>query len=227
MRGRILLGLLFVLIGLAWLLDVYGYTVFPGGLSVWWPSILVVVGLAKLAASPRWWGGPVGLIVAGGVLQAWRLGYLPGLSWKVVAPIAIILAGLLILFAPRRWGDERAWEERWRRDTEPHRIEREDTVVFASGDRRAPAEEYKGGELTAVFGHLNADLREAKLPAEGAHLKATSVFGGVDIRVPAGWRVEVKGTPVFGKVQNRTTPGPGPTLQVEAVSVFGDVDVTN
>jgi hypothetical protein len=81
----------------------------------------------------------------------------------------------------------------------------------------------------AIFGGVELDLREAELPAEGVWLSAFAVFGGVDVRVPEGVRVELTGFALFGgrEVQGDEVPA-GPdavVLRVHGVAVFGGVHV--
>lgn len=227
MKGRIVAAILLLAIGLAWLLEIQGRTIFPGGWSVWWPAILIVVGLAQMAVAPRNWRGGAVLVLIGAVFQAWTLGYLSDDIWVYAAPVALIVIAILILLPPWRTRTPAAAAGAPWREGPPGKIGPEDVAVF-SGHRLDAQGEYKGGELTAVFGNLDADLRQARLPPEGARMKATSVFGGVHIRVPADWRVEVHGTPVLGRTANLTVTRPdGPKLDIEAVAVFGNVEVTN
>ena len=59
---------------------------------------------------------------------------------------------------------------------------------------------------------------------------ATVAFGGINIVVPRGWRISVRSTPIFGGVEDKTDhsqtpPSDAPTLHVDAVCVFGGVDI--
>jgi hypothetical protein len=57
------------------------------------------------------------------------------------------------------------------------------------------------------------------LDPDGATLAVTAAFGGVDVIVPRGWRVESKGTPIFGGFDNTADAPPegtdAPTLTVD------------
>src|SRR5206468_9251950 len=39
-RGRVLVGIVLLVAGVAWLLDLAGYPIFPGGFSTWWPLLV-------------------------------------------------------------------------------------------------------------------------------------------------------------------------------------------
>jgi hypothetical protein len=88
----------------------------------------------------------------------------------------------------------------------------------------------QGAWLTAIFGGITLDLRGARPAREGASVNATVAFGGVDILVPKGWRISVRSTPIFGGLDDKTDhsepPAPdAPTLHVDALTVFGGVDI--
>lgn len=226
MRGRIVLAVILLVVGISGLLNAIGYGVFPGGIGVWWPSILIILGLVQIVANGKEWRGGVVLLGLGAILQAWTLDLLPDRWWVYAAPAALIALALLLLLPPYTRAPS-GWRETARTQWRAEHGGQGDLAIFSDHQTR-PEGEWRGGELTSVFGNLRADLTQVKLPPEGASMKATGVFGGVDVRVPPGWRVEMKGVPVFGRVRNETRPPPdGPVLRVEAVGVFGHVDVAN
>jgi hypothetical protein len=58
----------------------------------------------------------------------------------------------------------------------------------------------------------------------------TAAFGGVDLLVPRGWRISVRSTPILGGLEDKTDhtvalPDDAPVLHVDAVVVFGGVDI--
>jgi hypothetical protein len=103
-------------------------------------------------------------------------------------------------------------------------------VAVFSGARRAgrwrPA---RRETAVAVFGGVELDLRDAELPREGVRLSAWALFGGIDVTVPEGTRVELSGFAVFGgrnvEGGDRPTDPTGFVLRVQAVAVFGGVNV--
>jgi hypothetical protein len=54
-------------------------------------------------------------------------------------------------------------------------------------------------------------------------------FGGVGIVIPEGWRVEVKGIPLFGgwsnKIGRDSVGADAPLLSIEALVAFGGLDI--
>lgn len=87
---------------------------------------------------------------------------------------------------------------------------------------------FEEASVTAIFGGVAFDLRQTQI-SNNAVVHATAIFGGVDILVPPGCRVEVSGVPVFGGVDNQTAKSAqapdAPVLLLDAVAIFGGVDV--
>ena len=104
------------------------------------------------------------------------------------------------------------------------------TAVFGGPKIVSTARSFRGGWLTAIFGGITLDLRGAQPAPEGASINATVAFGGIDILVPTGWRISLRTTPIFGGVEDKTDhsvtpPEDAPVLHVDAVCLFGGVDI--
>ena len=102
-------------------------------------------------------------------------------------------------------------------------------VAIQGGEELASrAQAFRGGSLLAWQGGIEADLRGAQLAPGGAQLTVHALMGGIDIRVPAGWRVESRMRALAGGVDVRV-PEPedaaAPTLTLEGLAVFGGVSV--
>jgi hypothetical protein len=102
-------------------------------------------------------------------------------------------------------------------------------AVFGGAVRKGRWTPARQETAVAVFGGVELDYRDAALPAGTSQLRAFAVFGGVDVAVPEGVRVEMTGFAVFGGREARgddaAAPG-APVLRVHAVAVFGGVSVT-
>jgi hypothetical protein len=92
---------------------------------------------------------------------------------------------------------------------------------------KSRAQAFRGGSMFSWFGGIAVDLREAQL-APKAHLDVHSLFGGVAIRVPPGWRVESEITALAGGVAVNV-PEPeaddAPTLHITGLTALGGVAV--
>jgi hypothetical protein len=102
-------------------------------------------------------------------------------------------------------------------------------AVFSGARQVVHCDHFRHADVSAVFGGATLDLRDAHLDP-GASVDATAVFGGVDVLVPPGWRVELSGLPLFGGYDDKTRgteppPPEAPVLRVVATAVFGGVAV--
>ena len=114
MRGRLVMGLLLLIVGVWWILELAGVDVPPGGLGTWWPSLLIAWGLSRYVVHPRWRLGPLFLIALGALLQADKLGYLPERALAYSIPVFLLLMGLALVLSVRRHRRVHG-QEPWRR----------------------------------------------------------------------------------------------------------------
>ena len=88
-------------------------------------------------------------------------------------------------------------------------------------------EEFKGCNMTAVFGGIDCDLKNSIIN-DDIVINVSAIFGGVDIKVPSNVKVKVASTPIFGGVSNeRKNPKDekAKTIYVNATCIFGGVDI--
>ena len=89
---------------------------------------------------------------------------------------------------------------------------------------------FRGGEMTAVMGHSDLDLRKTTIaPGEEAIIEVFTVMGGTTIRVPEGWSVEVRAVPIAGGVKDRRSgprdlPG-APRIVVRGFIMMGGLNI--
>jgi predicted membrane protein len=219
--GRLLLGLVVVALGLVFLLDAAGALDADRAIDRWWPLVFVAAGVLTLAERPPAVARGLVLLGAGAVLLLFTTHVLEEDAWKYVWPISLIVVGVVIVW-------------RWPGLTVPRGVNEEDvirsTAVFGGPKLKCTSQQFHGAWLTAVFGGIELDLREALPAAEGASVNATAAFGGIEVLVPKGWRISVRCTPIFGGVEDKTEPaGPlpddAPALHIDAVTVFGGVEI--
>ncbi|WP_127782831.1 LiaF domain-containing protein [Rhodococcus sp. X156] len=103
-------------------------------------------------------------------------------------------------------------------------------AVFGGTERRGRWRPAQRVVAVALFGGVTLDLREAELPPDVLDLQCYAAFGGVQVTVPEGTRVEMTGFSLFGG-RSVTASGasavPGaPVIRLRAVAFFGGVEVT-
>jgi hypothetical protein len=212
--GRLFFGVLIVAVGAVLLLD--NAEVLDAGevFSTWWPVVVILAGLLMLIANPRHW--PVAVIIMG-VGVAWLLSSLDIVDISdVIWPAAIILVGLLVIFG-------RGLTSRTETGDQVNSFN-----IFSGSEIASHSKEFRGGSVTAVFGGAEIDVRDA-VPTADARLDVFTAFGGIEIRVPGGWHVPVRGLPLFGGIENITAkeqlPADAPILPVHATALFGGIEI--
>lgn len=226
--GGFWFGIALVVVGVGLLLDAFGLVEFGTVLSQWWPSILMFIAVAQLASGSGSVVGSAILFTIGALLQLGKLDYLPGGFWSAFWPIVLIIIGLSFI------------SSRWKKKTIPisdkndgeinsqtDRIDK--SAVFGGVEMRVHSQNFSGGELSAIFGGIECDLRDAAIATSPQVLHVTAIFGGVELRVPREWNVIVKGSPVLGGIDTKGLANPldpnAPTLLVESVVVLGGIEI--
>lgn len=104
------------------------------------------------------------------------------------------------------------------------------SVVAAmdGADHVSTTRHFEEGRATAFMGGIELDLLGAEL-SPGAYLTLRAFMGGIDVIVPAHWRVEVMGRAVMGGIGNLTDPDSpdddAPLLLVDALAVMGGIEI--
>jgi len=225
-RPGMLLGGLLVLLGVLFLLQNFGLFEVE---EIWqyWPVLLIALGIARISHAEGEHGKILGgiLVVIGCGLLVHNLG-LFRFHMERYWPVLLILIGLFFLIrtmeghqSQTRHGDSTATLNDW--------------AVFSGVERRIDSQEFRGGEVLAIFGGVELDLSRANLAEARAIIDVNAVFGGVEVRIPADWTASLKGASVFGAFKDETVhprlegPIPPKLLIIGGFAVFGGVTVKN
>jgi predicted membrane protein len=225
---RYIPALVLIVIGGLFLLDNLHIFYFHD-VARYWPLVLVAVGLVKLVDSAqhsgRVWGGI--LLGLGALLLAQSLGYLDVNVWDLW-PVILIGAGIAMLV-----GKLTPHEHFQRTGKNIAAGSLSESAVFGGGKRTITSPDFQGGEISAVFGGFELDLRNAAIQGEAATLDVSAVFGGVELKVPEHWQVEMRGAGVFGAFSDETrhpSPAEFPVIKrfiLTGSAVFGGVVAKN
>jgi predicted membrane protein len=218
--GRLLLGLTVATLGVLFLLDSAGVLSADTEIGRWWPVVIVAAGLLTLVERPPAIVRGALLTGAGVLLLLFTTDLLDEAAWDYVWPALLIVIGLVIA-------------ARWHGRAIPRGADEDvvrSTAIFGGPRLVCTAQRFRGAWLTAVFGGIDLDLRDARPASEGASVNATAAFGGIEILVPKGWRISVRSTPIFGGIEDKTdhsvsAAADAPSLHVDAVTVFGGVQI--
>jgi predicted membrane protein len=220
---QLLMGLLIISIGIIFTLDNLGVTDGPTYLR-YWPVGLIAIGLLKMQQARGGGGAFAGLlfIVAGG----WLLLE----SFEIVRLSVWELWPVLLVF----FGASMVWQGLYGRSRRSY--DSTDASAIISGlailggvSRGSSSPNFKGGDLTAILGGCEIDLRQAAIDGE-AVLDVFAMCGGVEIRVPDDWMVVSQVTPVLGGYDDKTRPSQSAgahRLVIRGFAIMGGIEVKN
>jgi len=229
--GQVVLGLLVIAMGLLFLLDNLGFVDMHRAFS-FWPMLFVIVGTVKLCDT-RTQGGTLlggGLVGIGVLLMLDRMDIID-FSWRTIWPLVLIgLGGVLVAKAVR---SKRAAE---------HGVAMVDgatvgagagevvdvTAILGAYERRVTTQDFRGGEITAVMGGCELDMRGASIQGE-AVINVFAFWGGVTIKCPPDWAVSLQGTPILGGFEEKTIAPPDNSkrLVIRGYAIMGGVEIRN
>ena len=142
--------------------------------------------------------------------------------YRVLCGAAAICIGLGLLIRPRYGRDLPKIEGNGNMENAP-----DICALFGTQNRRITNTITGGANLTAVFGSLTIDLRDAQLTTD-ILVQTTAVFGTVTLLLPQGTPVRTQGFSLFGGMQNHM-PDQGrddlPAVFVSGTNVFGSTEV--
>ena len=220
---NILWGIAFIVVGLILAGNAIGITnidIFFGG---WWTLFIIVPCFIGLFNDSDKTGNVIGLVIGGALLLACQGLLNFEMVWKLVVPVALVIIGVSIIFKDSIHGkinSEISKINKSQKDIPSY------CATFSEQNANFENEEFRGADLTAVFGGVKCDLRQAIINSDTV-IKAESIFGGVEIYVPSNVKVKIKSTPIFGGVTDKSVHNQESehTIYINSTCIFGGVDI--
>jgi predicted membrane protein len=218
---RVVLGS--ILIGLGGLfflnsLDIFSFNF--GRVIFSWPFFFIVIGMyLTLNTSRKMFGGI--LAGLGFVFILPRIFPTIDYDGSVVVSIFLIAFGAYIILNQKKKAEVVNELGQITKDVI------DDVAIFGGGTKIVNSDNFRGGNVTAVFGGSEIILKGCKL-AEGTNsIDILAIFGGTTIVVPNDWNVVMNVTSIFGGFSNKSVKDPSAfvdlskTLIIKGLVVFG------
>jgi predicted membrane protein len=212
-------GAIVVAIGCMLLLDNLGIVRFH---DIWqyWPVLLVAFGVSRIVDSRTpsgWiWGGMVTLVGAFFLLDTLDI---ITFNFAMLWPVLLIAFGVSVLIG--------ALERNRFRDGVPPAPSSpvvNTHAIFSDNKGGSDAQDFQGGEASAIFGAARFDLRNASMTGDEARIHVEVVFGEAEVRVPETWNVISRAAVIFGGVNDKTIhPKPDPNVKTPRLVITGSV----
>ncbi len=202
-------------------LEIITFNIFFDG---WWTLILIIPGVIGLFCEREKFGNIILIAVGTALLLACRGVVDFAVLAKLIVPAIIVSIGAKMIYGALRGKDtEKIFDGMKENGEAPV----DGTAAFSGCDMNFSGQLFRGCELCATFGGVKCDLRDAIIENDAA-IKATAVFGGIDIIAPKGVNIKVTSNSIFGGVSNKTAKLSDPaakTIYVNALCMFGGVEI--
>ena len=220
---NILWGIAFIVVGLILAGNAIGITNIDIFFDGWWTLFIIVPCFIGLFNDSDKTENVIGLVIGGALLLACQGLLNFEMVWKLVVPVALVIIGVSIIFKDSIHGkinSEISKINKSQKDIPSY------CATFSEQNANFENEEFKGADLTAVFGGVKCDLRQAIINSDTV-IKAESIFGGVEIYVPSNVKVKIKSTPIFGGVTDKSVHNQESehTIYINSTCIFGGVDI--
>lgn len=220
--GKLILGALLIIVGLLVMLGNFDFINTNVSHYIFnWKSILIFLGIYLLGARPQ---KHTGYILIGIGVVFW----LPEIFGEsihlhdVFWPLILIGLGYILI-------------RRQRMAHQPEDLKKgmdgflEDTSVFGGGVKVIQTQNFKGGNITAIFGGSEFDMRQVEMEADVAVIDVFTVFGGTKFMIPENWAVESDAFAIFGGLSDKRRVSmkdeTGKLLIIKGLIMFGGVEI--
>lgn len=191
---KLIIGLIVICAGILLLLENLGVDI---RINIWdfWPVALILIGLSHISRPGETRHGFSGAIfVIVGVLFLLNNLDIIVFNMGTLWPIIIIILGIAIIK-----------NQVWKSHGVPSSSDNCDlSFILGGGDHIFTSKQFEGGNLAAFMGGGTIDLRDADIQIDSAMIDVFVFMGGIDIRIPRHWHVNIQGTPILGGIDNKT-----------------------
>lgn len=220
--SSILWGIVLVAAGVVFALNALGTTEIDVFFDGWWTLFIIVPCAVGLFTEREKTGNLIGIAIGVFLLLCcWDILSF-SMLWKLLVPAVIVVIGLKMVLTGL-FGNKA--NEILVEMKAAGKAPKTACSVFSGCDLSYDGEVFEGAELTAVFGGIECDLRNAIIEKDCA-IEVSAIFGGVDILVPSGVNVKVRSNSIFGGISNKTlVHKDAPTIYVSGTCMFGGAEI--
>lgn len=222
MLSKKLWGVVFVGFGIVLglnALDITNINIFFDG---WWTLFIIVpsiIGLfnEKENRTSNLIGLSIGIILLLSCLDIISF----EIIFKLIIPFIFVMIGLNFIFSDKITKNVKEKFKNFNKNNLEYIV-----AFFSEQKINKDNENFKGCNLDVVFGDIDIDLRNAKVEEE-VIIKASSIFGSIDIKLDDNVNVILKSIPIFGSVNNRIRNNKDnkKNIYIDAFCLFGGINI--
>lgn len=226
MKDKSLLGIILILLGLGFLLDQFNIISFNSIISMYWPLVLIILGIVGFLKKNSSKIINISLIVLGILFQARNMDLIDVNIFKLFWPVILIILGIQMIFPENNLFRNKDNERKFGKQNLKDHID--EFAIMSGLESNIESQEFKGGRVTAIMGGVELDLRDAQLYNNEAAIEINAVMSGVEIYVPENWKIEHSGTPILGEFSNKKRykeDVDAPLLKINFSVIMGSIEI--
>lgn len=219
---NVLWGIILVVLGVIIGTNSLGLTDINLLFDGWWTLFIIVPCFIGLFTNSEKTGNIIGILIGVALLLGINDIIDFDKIWTLLLPLVIVVVGLSLIF--KDTFNSKVSKEIKKINKENNK-DNDYFTAFSGQNIDLNNEDFKGADLTAIFGGLKLDLRKANIDKDVV-INASSIFGGIDILIPKDVNVKVKSTSLFGGVTNKKSNNDNQkTIYINALCMFGGVEI--
>lgn len=215
-------GIVLIAVGGVFALNALNITDIDVFFDGWWTLFIIVPCTVGLFTDREKTGNMIGVLIGVFLLLCCQGILNFSMLWKLLVPVIIVVIGLKMVFTGLFGNKANEIIAKIKQNGGETKV---GCATFSGCNLNYDGELFEGAELSAVFGGVKCDLRNAVIEKDCA-IQATAIFGGVDIFVPNNINVKVTSNSIFGGVSNKTAVHrDAPTIYISGTCMFGGVEI--
>lgn len=220
--SSIIWGIVLVAAGTLFALNASNITNIDIFFDGWWTLFIIVPCAVGLFTEREKTGNIIGLAIGVFLLLCCQDILSFGMLWKLLVPAIIVIIGLKMVFTGLFGNKANEIISKMKANGDDPKV---GCATFSGCNLNYDGEVFEGAELTATFGGVKCDLRNAIIEKDCA-IQVSAIFGGIDILVPDNINVKVSSNSIFGGFSNKTSVhSNAPTIYVSGTCMFGGVEI--
>jgi predicted membrane protein len=223
---QFIIGLLILGLGVLYMLQSFG-VLYARDITTYWPALIVIYGVSRIiqgdTAPQKVWGAFWAFVGTIWVLDKMDIIYFDFIDlW----PLILVALGVSLI-----WGTSHRLRVAPGGGPVGDSGSAVNAFAFLGGFKRAnDSQDFRGGEVTAIMGSCEIDLRKASIREGEAVLTLVAIMGGIELWIPEDWAVTLQGVPILGGYEDETHRPSADTrkrLIIKGYSIMGGVEVKN
>lgn len=207
-------------------IGLFNFNVFFDG---WWTLFIIIPSAISLLTEREKLGSLTALAVGVILLLAAQDVFSYDVAWKAILAVVLIVIGLSIIVKSTFHNKNDKEVEKKVKDLGDDKNMDSQVAVFSGSDRAYNNEAFPGSNLTAIFGGVEVDLRNAIFTKDTV-IKAFCLFGGIDIKVPEDIQIKTRSGFIFGGISDERKDDSNKgkhTIYIDAAGGFGGISISD